>query len=160
VIISETGSADWAFINNDKPGWSGNTAGHMIALFDILGRIGEMKRVRGGILAWSSHWHDEREGHDAFSMLDSSNQYKPTAYALWLWASLGEVEYVWREETDDVIKFMARTTTGEKILIANKRNTPQDVKISLAFHADSSDSTVIHKTVDSSVLPAYSIAVL
>ena len=70
------------------------------------------------------------------------------------------VEYVWREETDDVIKFMARTTTGEKILIANKRNTPQDVKISLAFHADSSDSTVIHKTVDSSVLPAYSIAVL
>jgi hypothetical protein len=93
-------------------------------------------------------------------MFDSYNQYKPTAYALCLWASLGEVEYVWREETDGVIKFMARTTTGEKILIANKRNTPQDVKISLAFHADSSDSTVIHKTVDSNVLPAYSIAII
>jgi alpha-L-arabinofuranosidase len=160
VIVSETSSVDWAYINNDRPGWPGNTAGHMITLFDILGRIGEMKRVRGGILAWASHWHDERDGHDTFSMFDSYNQYKPTAYALWLWASLGEVEYVWREETDDVIKFMARTTTGEKILIANKRNTPQDVKISLAFHADSSDSTVIHKTVDSNVLPAYSIAVL
>lgn len=160
VIISETGSADWAFINNDKPGWSGNTAGHMIALFDILGRIGEMKRVRGGILAWSSHWHDEREGHDSFSMLDSSNQYKPTAYALWMWASLGEVEYVWREENDDVIKFMVMTSVGEKILIANKRNVAQNINIALAFHADSHDSTVIYKTVDSNVLPAYSIALI
>jgi hypothetical protein len=79
---------------------------------------------------------------------------------LWLWASLGEVEYVWREETDDVIKFMARTTTGEKILIANKKNFAQDIHISIAFHSDSPDSSVIHKTVDSSVLPAYSIAVL
>ena len=160
VIVSETGTVDWAYINNDKPGWAGNTAGHMIALFDILGRIGEMKRVRGGILAWASHWHDERDGHDTFSMLDSSNDYKPTAYALWLWASLGEVEYVWREEDDNVIKFMARTTAGEKILIANKKNVAQDIKISMAFHADSPDSSVIYKTIDSDVLPAYSIGIL
>jgi hypothetical protein len=119
-----------------------------------------MKRVRGGILAWSSHWHDERSGHDTFSMLDSFNQYKPTAYALWLWASIGEVEYVWREEDDNVIKFMARTTSGEKTLIANKKNFAQDIKNSIAFHADSPDTTAIHKTIDSSVLPAYSIAVL
>ena len=158
VVVSETGAVDWAYINNDKPGWSGNTAGHMIALFDILGRIGEMKRVKGGILAWSSHWHDDRDGHDTFSMLDSSNNYKPTAYALWLWASLGEVEYVWREEDENIIKFMARTTTGEKILIANKKNVAQNIKISLAFHADSPDTSAIYKTIDSDVLPAYAIA--
>ena len=160
VFVSETSTVDWAYINNDKPGWSGNTAGHMITLFDILGRLGEMKRVRGGILAWTSHWHDDRSGHESFSMIDSYNKLKPTAYAVMLWASLGDVEYVWREETDDVIKFMARTATGEKILIANKKNFAQDINISIAFHSDSPDSSVIHKTVDSSVLPAYSIAVI
>lgn len=160
VLVSETGAVDWAYINNDKPGWSGNTAGHMIALFDILGRIGEMKRVRGGILTWTSHWSDERYGHDIFSMLDLANRYRPTAYALRLWASIGDVEHVFREETEDVIKFTARTSDGDKILISNKRNIAQCVKISLAFHADSPEGADIYETVDSNVLPPYSIAII
>ena len=159
VVVSETSTVDWAYINGGKAGWSGNTAGHMIAMFDTLGRIGEMNRVRGGILAWASHWHDEREGHDAFSILNSTNQYKPTAYALKLWASLGDVEQVRREENGDVIKFIVRTTTGDKILVANRGDIDQDVKISTAFHSDSPESDVIFETVDSDVLPAYSIAV-
>jgi alpha-L-arabinofuranosidase len=160
VLISETSTVDWAYINDDKHGWPGNTAGHMIAFFDILGRIGEMKRVRGGILAWTSHWHDERKGSDSFSILDSTNKYKPTAYALLLWASLGDVEYVLREETGDLIKFVAKTSSGEKTLVANIGNVAQDVKISISYHADSSGSTVIHKTINSNVLPAYSIGII
>lgn len=160
ALFSETGVVDWARINDEKSGWAGNTAGHMIALFDVLGRIGELERVRGGILTWTSHWHDDRNGHDIFSMLDPANRYRPTAYALRLWASIGDVELVIREETEDVIKFTARTSDGDKILIANKRNVIQDVKISLAFHADSPESADIYETVDSNVLPPYSIAII
>ena len=49
---------------------------------------------------------------------------------------------------------------SDKILIANKKNVAQDINISIAFHADSPDTSTIYKTIDSDVLPAYSIAVI
>jgi alpha-L-arabinofuranosidase len=158
VMITEMGVVDWGMVNNHMVGWSGNSIGHMIALFDMLGQLATIPKVRG-ILAWTSHWVEFTKMTSTFELLDQWNELTLIGYALNMWASIGNIKKVTRTETPDTIVFAVSTTLGTRKLIANRSSRDLNMNVLLAYHGDCPESTLVSQSRNVSTLPKYSIAI-
>jgi hypothetical protein len=161
AMVTETGVVDWSthWENTESP--QPNNIAHMIMMADVLGRYIEMPKIRGPIFAWGSHWVVQNETTAIYSLLDQNNDPEPTAYAMYLWASLGDIVSAERVELDGgVIQYTVLTTNGTSTVVINTSGNDIDMPVSVAFHnEDVSWSDVIGST-DLTTLPKFSIALI
>jgi hypothetical protein len=160
AMITETSPVDWSAHDSNRTGWLGNDVGHMIAFFDMLGRFAAMPKVRGGIIAWTTHWVEHAKKTDVFELFNQDNKITPIGRALYIWASLGDVISARRELIDNVVAFFVETTTGQKILLANRSEHEKPFAVEFAYHGDQTNSTLVVRSDYSPVLPKYSIAIM
>ena len=159
AMVTETSVVDWAVFKAGGP-VQHNDVGSMIMIFDIIGRFLEKPKVLGPLLCWGTHWVTHDENTEIFSFFNQENNFAPTAYAVHLWSSMGDIVSLTRENVTGVITYNVETTDGSYVLVANLLDSDVDMDASISFHGENVLSNVVITSTNVTMLPKYSISLL
>jgi hypothetical protein len=131
-MVTETSVIDWKVLEKGN-GWMGNDVGHALAMFEMVGRLMSVEKVRGA-LVWTTHWVEKNitKEKEIFNILSETNEYNPIAYGILPWSKAGDgrmmqVDY----DSNEIIVYALNNGTETIVMIVNKMVHPVSINLSL-----------------------------
>lgn len=128
-MVTETSVIDWHSIETGV-GWKGNDVGHAIGMFELIGKLMVLEKVRGSLI-WTTHWVDKpTESTEIYNILDNKNHYNPITYGILPWSHAGDgklMNVIYN--SNEISAYAIDNGTYITSMIANKMSYPVSVNI-------------------------------
>ncbi|AGE56137.1 hypothetical protein ATCVMO0605SPH_935L [Acanthocystis turfacea Chlorella virus MO0605SPH] len=129
-MVTETSVIDWKVLEKGN-GWMGNDVGHALAMFEMVGRLMSVEKIRGA-LVWTTHWVEKNitKEQEIFNILSETNEYNPIAYGILPWSKSGDgrmmqVDY----DSNEIIVYAIDNGNETVVLMMNKMDHPVPIKL-------------------------------